>query len=238
LNIFSWQWRDERPWRAAPGRFLWAFALAVLLQISWGLLRPAAEARPEDLPAPPQVPQLRLAGLNDPIALAKVLMIWLQAFDNQPGISIPFNQLDYARLIEWLDRILALDERADYPLLAASRLYSQVPDDAKKRRMLEFVREKFLLAPDRRWQWLAHCIYVAKYQIKDLELALDYARTLRRNARSPAVPFWARDMEVYVLEDMGEIEAAKVLIGGLLENGEIEDPAEIRFLRDRLDQLD
>ena len=238
MNIFSWQWRDERPWRAAPGRFLWAFALAVLLQISWGLLRPAAEARPEDLPAPPQVPQLRLAGLNDPIALAKVLMIWLQAFDNQPGISIPFNQLDYARLIEWLDRILALDERADYPLLAASRLYSQVPDDAKKRRMLEFVREKFLLAPDRRWQWLAHCIYVAKYQIKDLELALDYARTLQRNARSPAVPFWARDMEVYVLEDMGEIEAAKVLIGGLLENGEIEDPAEIRFLRDRLDQLD
>ena len=238
MNIFSWQWRDERPWRAAPGRFLWAFALAVLLQISWGLLRPAAEARPEDLPAPPQVPQLRLAGLNDPIALAKVLMIWLQAFDNQPGISIPFNQLDYARLIEWLDRILALDERADYPLLAASRLYSQVPDDAKKRRMLEFVREKFLLAPDRRWQWLAHCIYVAKYQIKDLELALDYARTLRRNARSPAVPFWARDMEVYVLEDMGEIEAAKVLIGGLRENGEIEDPAEIRFLRDRLDQLD
>lgn len=217
---------------------MWAFALAVLLQITWGFLRPSAEAQAEDLPAPPQGPQLRLAGLDDPIALAKVLMLWLQAFDNQPGISIPFKQLDYTRLIEWLDRILALDDRADYPLLAASRLYSQVPDDAKKRRMLEFVREKFLLAPDRRWRWLAHCIFVAKYQIKDLELALDYARTLRQNARSPAVPFWARDMEVYVLEDTGEIEAAKVLIGGLLEHEAIDDPAEIRFLQDRLLKLE
>ncbi|OGT70420.1 MAG: hypothetical protein A3I78_04430 [Gammaproteobacteria bacterium RIFCSPLOWO2_02_FULL_56_15] len=218
-------------------RILIAFGVACLLQPGWHFMQPAPEAVQQDLPEPLSVMKLRLAGLDDPVALSKILMLWLQAFDNQPGISIPFSRLDYNLLIRWLDRIVELDERSHYPLLAASRLYSLVPDAGKKRLMLEFVRQKFLQDPGRRWQWLAHCIYVAKYQLKDLDLALDYARTLRLQTKSPAVPYWARHMEVYVLEDMGNIEAAKILIGGLLESNQVEDPAEIRFLQERLNTL-
>ena len=218
-------------------RILIAFGVACLLQLGWHFMQPAPEAVQQDLPEPLSVMKLRLAGLDDPVALSKILMLWLQAFDNQPGISIPFSRLDYNLLIRWLDRIVELDERSHYPLLAASRLYSLVPDAGKKRLMLEFVRHKFLQDPGRRWQWLAHCIYVAKYQLKDLDLALDYARTLRLQTKSPAVPYWARHMEVYVLEDMGNIEAAKILIGGLLESNQVEDPAEIRFLQERLNTL-
>ena len=218
-------------------RILIAFGVACLLQPGWHFMQPAPEAVQQDLPEPLSVMKLRLAGLDDPVALSKILMLWLQAFDNQPGISIPFSRLDYNLLIRWLDRIVELDERSHYPLLAASRLYSLVPDAGKKRLMLEFVRHKFLQDPGRRWQWLAHCIYVAKYQLKDLDLALDYARTLRLQTKSPAVPYWARHMEVYVLEDMGNIEAAKILIGGLLESNQVEDPAEIRFLQERLNTL-
>ena len=218
-------------------RILIAFGVACLLQLGWHFMQPAPEAVQQDLPEPLSVMKLRLAGLDDPVALSKILMLWLQAFDNQPGISIPFSRLDYNLLIRWLDRIVELDERSHYPLLAASRLYSLVPDAGKKRLMLEFVRQKFLQDPGRRWQWLAHCIYVAKYQLKDLDLALDYARTLRLQTKSPAVPYWARHMEVYVLEDMGNIEAAKILIGGLLESNQVKDPAEIRFLQERLNTL-
>ena len=218
-------------------RILIAFGVACLLQPGWHFMQPAPEAVQQDLPEPLSIMKLRLAGLDDPVALSKILMLWLQAFDNQPGISIPFSRLDYNLLIRWLDRIVELDERSHYPLLAASRLYSLVPDAGKKRLMLEFVRHKFLQDPGRRWQWLAHCIYVAKYQLKDLDLALDYARTLRLQTKSPAVPYWARHMEVYVLEDMGNIEAAKILIGGLLESNQVKDPAEIRFLQERLNTL-
>jgi hypothetical protein len=45
-------------------------------------------------------------------------------------------------------------------------------------------------------------------------------------------------MEIYVLEDMGEIEAAKILIGGLLESGEITDAHELKFLEERLRRLE
>jgi hypothetical protein len=37
---------------------------------------------------------------------------------------------------------------------------------------------------------------------------------------------------------MGELEAAKVLIGGLLDSRKVQDPAEQRFLMQRLEQLE
>ncbi len=46
----------------------------------------------------PSVPLLRATSLDEPIALSKMLMLYLQAFDNQPGISIPFREMDYDRV--------------------------------------------------------------------------------------------------------------------------------------------
>ncbi len=45
-------------------------------------------------------------------------------------------------------------------------------------------------------------------------------------------------MEVFILEDMNELEAARVLLGAMLESGAIHDPAEARFLRLRLEELE
>jgi hypothetical protein len=237
MNMTAVFQRDERAWSSVPTVIMVVFCMALAAQISWYLMQPEPQARMQELPAPPALNMLRLAGLDDPVTLSGMLSLWLQAFDNQPGISIPFNRLDYDRVIQWLERTMQLDPRTHYPLLAASRLYAHVPDAGKKRKMLAFVHAQFLQDPARRWQWLAHCIYVAKYQLQDLELALQFAEALRLNTSAPEVPYWARHMEVYLLEDMGDIEAAKVLIGGLLDSGAIADPREIRFLEDRLQSL-
>jgi hypothetical protein len=180
-----------------------------------------------------------VAALGEEPVLARVLMLWLQAFDNQPGVSIPFRDLDYHRVAGWLDRILDLDPRSAYPMLAAARLYGEVrgaPD--KQRVMLEFVHRRFLEDPDRRWPWLAHAALLAKHRLGDLPLALAYAEALVEHATGPDVPFWVHDMRFLVLEDMGELEAARVVIGGLLESGRIQDPRELWFLRYKLRELE
>ena len=46
-----------------------------------------------------------------------------------------------------------------------------------------------------------------------------------------------RQMRIFILEAIGECEAAAVLLGGLLESGEVTDPTEIRFLTQRLEAL-
>jgi hypothetical protein len=64
---------------------------------------------------------------------------------------------------------------------------------------------------------------------------LAYAEAIARSATT--APNWARQMRVFVLEDMGEAEAAAILLGGLLASGEVTDRQEIHFLMARLKQL-
>ena len=211
------------------------FAAALCLQVAWQALQPGPSARAEALGEPPAPDVMRPLALGEPIALAQLLTLYLQAFDNQPGVSIPFRDLDYARVTAWLDAILDLDPVGQYPLLMAAQIYSQLPDPARQRQMCEFVRRQFERDPDRRWRWLAHCAIMAKHRLGDTRLALAYADAITLRARHASG--WARQMRIFILEDLGEVEAATVLLGGLLASGEVTDPKEIHFLTERLEKL-
>jgi hypothetical protein len=227
----------ERPATAVPRivRGLLAFFFAA--QIALVNLQPRPQARAEELAPPPALPVLRGFSAGDPIPLAQAMTLYLQAFDNQPGISIPFAQLDYGKVQTWLKRILELDPHTQYPLLMAAQLYAQVPDEAKQRQMLEFVYQEFLVDPEHRWPWLAHAAIMAKHRLHDLPLALKYANALAQHATAPGIPHWASQMRIFLHEDMGEYQTARVLLGGLLDSNAVKDPHEIRFLIERLEQL-
>ena len=211
--------------------------VAILAQLGWGLARPGPVAKASELGDPPSLASARVASLGEPIGAAQALTLSLQAYDNQPGISIPFLDLDYARVTAWLGRILSLDPNTQYPLLMAAQLYGQVPDEGKQRVMLQFVRTEFLRDPEHRWRYLAHLAIMAKHRLNDLPLALACAQDIHDHATGPEVPDWARQMHVFLLEDMGEYARAKILLGGLLASGSITDPHEIHLLMERLEAL-
>ena len=227
----------DRRLSAVPRGVRWGLVGAFVLQLAFAAVQPPPRASAEALPALPSAAVLRIASLGDPIALAQMLTLYLQAFDNQPGVSIPFLQLDYARVEAWLERILQLDPAGQYPLLLAAQVYAQVPDERKQRQMLELIYRHFLADPSRRWPWLAHAAIIARHRLEDQALALRYAQALRTHATA-AVPGWARQMEIFLREDMGEYEAAKVLLGGLLDSGTVTDPHELAFLIQRLKHLE
>jgi hypothetical protein len=229
---------SQRSIAGVPRGVLALLALGLAAQIGLKATAPPPRTAAEDLAPAPSIAALRLASFGDPVALGKTLMLYLQAFDYQSGSKVPYRDLDYARLEAWLERILELDPRGQYPLLAASRLYAEVPVEAKQRSMLEFVYRQFLLDPDRRWPWLAHATAIAKHRLHDLPLALRYARAIQRYAVADNVPLWAKQMEIFILEDMNELETARLIIGGYLQSGTVKDPAELRFLDERLRQLE
>ncbi|OGA08028.1 MAG: hypothetical protein A3H33_11430 [Betaproteobacteria bacterium RIFCSPLOWO2_02_FULL_65_20] len=228
----------ERALTDVPKLVLAMLAGALALQIGLKLAHPVVPPAASDLRPPPSQSSLRLASLGDPIPLAKLLMLYLQSFDYQAVNRIPFRDLNYDTVQQWLLRVLWLDPRGQYPLLAASRLYADVPDEPKTRLMLEFVYRQFLDDPDRRWPWLAHAAAVAKHRLKDLPLARRYAAAIQQHAGGPDVPLWAKQMEVFILEDMDELETARIMIGGFLSSGTVRDPAEIRFLDQRLRDIE
>jgi hypothetical protein len=191
-----------------------------------------------DLPPPPRSEALRLASFAETEAAARLTMLYLQAFDYGGANRIPYQKLDYSRLVGWLESILTLDPRSDYPLFSAARLYAEIPDAARSRRVLEFVYRAFFDDPNRRWPWLAHAALVAKHRLGDLPLALRYAQAVERYTSDPKLPQWAKQMAIFILEDMNELEAARIMIAGLLQSGRIHDPAELRFLQQRLGELE
>lgn len=228
----------ERPFTTVPRGILAALILALAVQFGIRSTHPPSVLKAADLPPAPGPRSLAVVSFGDPIPLAKVLMLYLQAFDYQSGDRTPYQALDYDRLQGWLTQILRLDPKGQYPLMAASRLYADVPNVAKKRQMLEFVYEEFFKDPGRRWQWLAHSAAVAKHGLKDLPLALKYAAAIQKHAVGEDVPLWARQMEIFILEDMNELETARIMIGGYIEKGLIKNPGELRFLESRLKELE
>ncbi|MBC7859125.1 MAG: hypothetical protein H7Z39_10185 [Burkholderiaceae bacterium] len=226
-----------KPLSALPKPLWPLLALALAAQLLWHAAQPPAAIQMRALPAPPSLATLRLLSLGEPIALSKSMMLYLQSYDDQPGIKLALARLDYGAVQAWLARMLELDPRGQYPLLAASEVYAAVADPARVRQMLDFVHLRFQDDPDRRWPWLAHAALVARHRLHDLPLARRYAQDIRLRANGADVPAWAREMEAFILEDMDELDSARLLIGALLRSGQISDPHELRFLSERLDQI-
>lgn len=227
----------QKPLTAVPRSVWLLLLLALLLQVGWQASRPPQRAQAQALPPPPSTAALRLAALGEPVALARLTMLYVQGFDEQPGVSVGWRQLDYLTVTGWLQRVLDLDPRGQSPLLAASQVYGAVGDPVRTRQMLEFVHARFAEDPNRRWPWLAHAALVAKHRLHDLPLARRYARDIRLQATGGDVPPWAHELEAFIAEDMNQLASARALIGGLLQSGRITDPRELQFLEERLDRL-
>jgi hypothetical protein len=231
--------RDERPLRHVAPAIWVALAVALTAQVAWRSERRGPDVASIDLPPAPSSATLRLASFGEPEALARTLMLYLQAYDYHGTNATPYARLDYRRLVQWLEAILALDPRSEYPLMAAARVYAETGDRQRSRMALDFVHRQFLADPQHRWPWLAHAALLAKHRLHDLTLARSYAAEVAAHTRNRSdVPLWAKQMEIFVLEDMNELEAARIMLGGLLESGAVTDPGEALYLQLRLRALE
>ncbi|MEO5363533.1 MAG: hypothetical protein H7838_07910 [Magnetococcus sp. DMHC-8] len=218
-----------------PGYGLMLAGLAWQLGVhAWFAPLPARLAQ---WPEPVPTAWLRVFSLGEPVVLAKGLMLWLHSFDDQAGLKVTIPDLDVGRLEGWLGSILDLDPRGQYPLLAAVRYYGELATPAQQRRLGEFVFRRFLEDPAARWPWLAHAAIAARHRLHDLPLALRYARALRRHTTAGQVPAWVGQMEIVLLEEMGEWQEARALIEALLAGDALRDPRERHFWTERLQGL-
>ena len=220
--------------------WLWALILAAAaLQISFKQTHQPEPATAQDLPPAPSARILDAAAFGDHPALSKLLSLWLQSFDYQQGISLSFHDLDYDLVAEWLDEILTLDPRAEYPLFNATRIYAGIRGAPEKQRiMLEFIRKNFRESPGSRWRWMASAVTIAKHYVKDLDFATAIARELYDLTEDlEHVPAWAKQMRFFIASDTQEHEDMARLLLNLVESGQITDPHEFVLLFERLETM-
>lgn len=227
--------RSERPISQLP-RLLWVgflilFGLQVLVHQS-AIRQNTVSYRPLSTPFASIVYQGLSMGSDQ--LFSYLLAIRLQLHDNQAGKHIRYSQLDYERLVNWLDEIYQLNTQSEYTMLLASRVYSQTRDKARLRTILEYIDRTFMQNPQLHWRRLAEASVIAKHQLGDMQLALQMAEKLSSQPASVKMPRWARDIQFILLGDMNEIESAITIIVALLQSNAINDPDELRFLQEKL----
>jgi len=227
--------RTERPMRMLPRPLLVGFALLLLLQaVNHQLGRERREAIYHPLSRPFSAEVYRGMAMGSFRLFGYLLSLRLQLHDNQAGQHFRYSLMNYDLLLDWLKTLSDIDTDSEYPMLLASRIYTQTSNPERLRKILGFIERRFDDNPQLHWRRLAEASLIAKHKLHDLDLALRFADKLAKQPASVKMPHWARDFQFLLLAELNETESAIAIIQALLQSGSIKDPDEQRFLRGKL----
>lgn len=230
--------RGERPLKQLPGPLLWGFAVIFSCQLLFHHLgQRQVELGYKPLSNPLRATTYQQIAMGSEQLLAYLLAIRLQLHDNQAGRHFNYRRIDYRILVDWLEQITHINTASEYPMLLASRVYSQTRDRDRLRLILSFIEQNFDLDPQLHWRRLAEASVIAKHQLGDLKLALRMAEKLALQPPIVVMPHWARDIQFLLLAELNEFESAIVIIQSLLESDAIKDADEKRFLEWKLSEF-
>jgi hypothetical protein len=227
--------RAERPIRQLPVSLLIGVMLILSVQMAFHHYREVSrKSSYRPLSSPLQASSYRGIAMGSEKLFGYLLAIRLQAHDNQAGMHFSYRRLDYHLLTNWLEQINRLDPATEYPMMLASRVYSQTRDKSQLAIILQYIERSFDVNPQLHWRRLAEASVIAKHQLGDLKLALGMAEKLASQPASVKMPNWARDIRFLLLAELNEYESAIVIIESLLQTDAVSDPDEKRFLLEKL----
>jgi hypothetical protein len=230
--------RGERPLQQLPVPLIWGFLLVLSSQLLFHHYSPVSrEFSYQPLSSPLQASTYRGIAMGSEKLLGYLLAIRLQLHDSQAGRYFSYNRIDYAVLTEWLEQITRVNPTSEYPMLLASRVYSQTRDKSRLLLMLGFIERNFDHAPQLHWRRLAEASVIAKHKVGDLKLALRLAEKLALQPTSIEMPQWARDIRFLLLAELNELESAIAIIEAMLRSNAVLDSNEKRFLKQKLSKF-
>jgi len=227
--------RAERPLLQVPLSVLFGFIAILIVQVlvHQSLKNEKAFAY-KPLTKPFSAAVYRGISMGSRQLTSYLLTMRLQLHDNQAGRHVRYETLNYPLLIEWLSMLGELNNESEYPMMLASRVYSETRNKKQLRLLLGYIDKTFQKNPQIHWRRQAEATVIAKHRLGDKKLALAMAKGLADQPESIKMPAWARDMRFLILGDLNEFESAIALIQALLQSGSIVDPDELRFLKEKL----
>ncbi|MGQ0527194.1 MAG: hypothetical protein ACT4OY_04080 [Alphaproteobacteria bacterium] len=202
---------------------------AVFAAGAWNL-----KAKWLNVPPVPGEHTANFAGLGDSELAYRSMGIMLQNLGNTAGRTVPLLHYDYARLVQWFFLTRKLSPHSDFVPYLASFYFAAVQDKDKARALVDYLRAAGTSAEPNSWRWLAQAVYIARFQVKDFDLAYRLADKLAHHP-DPNLPLWAKQMPVFILNERGDKEAAYILLVSIMKDGLGKLPLqEINALRDYL----
>lgn len=192
------------------------------------------EMRPAwgNVPPATSVAGARTMTLGDSQLAYRIFGLMLQNLGETGGKSTQFALYDYSRLKGWFFLEDRLDPVSNYVPSLAGYYYGATLKKEQIAPVIDYLEVIGHRPEKNKWRWLAQAVYLARYQLNDLNRALDLANQLAALPRTD-MPMWALHMPAYILNARGEKEAAYAVMMGILSSGAQDlPPYEIKVIRD------
>jgi len=152
------------------------------------------------------------------------------------GTLVPMKELDYADLTGWFSLLDTFDPRSMAVPYLAAYWYGFTPNRPDSRYVIDYLLARAEIDPLQGWRWRVQAMFFAKHRLGDLDLALEIAENLAARD-DPEAPFWVKHMPAFMLEGMGEREAALILLAGIMESKPDMADDERQILIDAIERL-
>ena len=202
---------------------------SVLLQI--GIWTKTSEILPklEVIDSPPSLAEAKIEALGDTQLAFRTLAFNLQNSGDSFGRFTSLKNYDFKLVAAWLHLLDQLDHRSNFAPSIASYYYSNTQRKADNKYITEYLSAHYDHDPARKWWWMTQAVSIANFKMGDKELALKYSKKLAD--AEVEMPFWAKNMGVFILEKMGEKEQAYRLIKEIMENTDKYSEEDLNFMR-------
>lgn len=208
--------------------------LLAILGANMGFWLFSHELRPAwgNVPPVTSVAGAKTMTLGDAQLAYRAFGLMLQNLGETGGKSTQFALYDYSRLKDWFLLEDKLDPLSNYVPALAAYYYGATLKKEQITPVVDYLEMVGQRPEKNKWRWLAHAVYLARYQQGDLNRALDLANRLATLPRDD-MPMWAIHMPAYVLNARGDKEAAyAVMMGILSSSGKELPPNEVLVIRD------
>ncbi len=168
----------------------------------------------------PPVPSQSAAvavGLGDKEFAYRTLGVMLQSFGDTGGRSISFNEYNYEELTKWLFLMDYLNQKSIFIPNLAAFYFGSVQNGEKLRPMMDFFLKIGTRNNGERWKYLVHGVYLARYEMNDLDKALEMAGILAKSDNDE-MPAFARQLAPIIMNVQGKQEAAYSMMVELLKS--------------------
>jgi len=157
--------------------------------------------------------------------------VMLQNLGDSDGDTKPLTVYNYDTLGEWFMMMDHLDPRSDFVPLLAAYYFGATPQGEDLGPVISYLGHVGQYPGYEKWRWLAQAVYLARFRFKDNDIALKHAYKLSALHR-PGMPMWAKQMPAFVMNDIGDKEAALQLMTSIMvEQGDKIHPNEVNFMK-------
>ncbi len=216
---------------ARHGSRMALYSFILLSIVMWFFLKDI-QTQWSNVPPPPSKQRAASLFLGDVQFAYRANSLMLQNLGYGLANDLSFDHYDYTKLKQWFFLQDFLDPVSDTTPFLAAYYYGAVDDKARMTYIVDYLSHVGQRPVKEKWRWLARAVFLARYEMEDMDKALALSYLLAGN-KNPDLADWAKQMPAFVLAGQGKPRAAyEIMLNMLISEAEKLHPNELYFIKD------